>query len=75
MESELLTPKQAATMIGVDLSMITKLRKSGRLGFVKLGHRTIRIELSELHRFLNDSRIAARKLKDRYGAKPQAVNA
>jgi hypothetical protein len=71
--SELITRRQAAQMIGCDIRTIDNLRKTKRLGFIQITPKVIRIEMSEIQRFLDERRSIARKNADRYGAKPQAV--
>jgi excisionase family DNA binding protein len=72
MGSELLNKEQASRMLGVEPEIVDQLRKSGKLGFIRLGHKTIRFELSELNRFLNDNRIAAKR-RSYYGYTPASV--
>jgi hypothetical protein len=72
MGGELLNAEQASRMLGVTPEILTQLRKSGKLGFVRLGHKTVRYELDELNRFLNDNRIAAKR-RSYYGYTPASV--
>jgi len=53
----LLSPRQVAEHLGVSLSYIRKLIQSRKLEVIRIGHRTVRVELAEVERYLAARRV------------------
>jgi excisionase family DNA binding protein len=53
----LLTQRQVAKRCNVTVESVRKWRRAGRLQFINLGHRSVRIEEQELNRFIAEGRV------------------
>ncbi|MDD4348066.1 MAG: helix-turn-helix domain-containing protein [Opitutales bacterium] len=57
---ELLSRSQVAACLGVSVATVAKFQKSGRLCAIRLGHRTVRYERSEVERFIMENSCASK---------------
>ncbi len=52
MADKLLTQREVATLLGVSIKTLQILRRNRKIGFARLGHRTIRFRESQVSAFL-----------------------